>query len=125
MNYEKINARACLIASVFFGIVYVLFFYLFPYAKESMEYKNIDISELVDALKILCVGLFGLGVSFYKFGFKSLRTKIANIPPKLIKFLLTVFKILLYIASFLLSKTYIPVFEPKPKFIFLLFIFYF
>ncbi|WP_252722895.1 hypothetical protein [Treponema pedis] len=118
MDYEKINARACLIASVFFGIVYVLFFYLFPYAKENMKYKNIDFSELVYALKILYLGLFGLGVSFYKFSFKPLRTKIENMPSKFIKFLLAVFKILLYIASFLLSKTYISVFDPKPKYIF-------
>ena len=107
MNYEKVNAKACLIASVFLGIVYVLIFYFFPSAKESMKYKNIDFSELVHALKILYLCLFGLGVSFYKFSFKLLRTKIENIYPKLIKFLLMVFKILLYITSFLLSKTYI------------------
>ena len=118
MNYEKVNAKACLIASVFLGIVYVLIFYFFPSAKESMKYKNIDFSELVHALKILYLCLFGLGVSFYKFSFKLLRTKIENIYPKLIKFLLTVFKILLYITSFLLSKTYISIFDPKPKFIF-------
>lgn len=118
MNYEKVNAKTCFIISVFLGIVYVLIFYFFPSAKESMKYRNIDFSELVHVLKILYLGLFGLGLSFYKFGFKSLRTKIANMPPKLIKFLLTVFKILLYITSFLLSKTYISIFDPKPKFIF-------
>ena len=112
MNYEKVNAKACLIASVFLGIVYVLIFYFFPSAKENMKYKNIDFSELVHALKILYLCLFGLGVSFYKFSFKLLRTKIENIYPKL------VFKILLYITSFLLSKTYISIFDPKPKFIF-------
>ena len=107
MNYEKVNAKACLIASVFLGIVYVLIFYFFPSAKENMKYKNIDFSELVHALKILYLCLFGLGVCFYKFSFKFLRRKIENIYPKLIKFLLTVFKILLYITFFLLSKTYI------------------
>lgn len=118
MNYEKINAKACLIASVFLGIVYLLIFYFFPSAKASMKYKNVDFSELVRALKILYLGLFGLGISFYKFDFKFLRTKIANMSSKLIKFLLAAFKILLYITSFLLSKTYISVLDPKPKFIF-------
>ena len=35
-----------------------------------------DFSDLIDALKYLCISLFGLGISFYKFGFKSLRKRI-------------------------------------------------
>ncbi len=39
MNYEKVNAKACLISSVFMGIVYISIFCLFPSAQESMVHK--------------------------------------------------------------------------------------
>lgn len=118
MNYKKINVKLCLIASVLLGIAYVLFFYFFPSASESLVYNNVDFSNLIFAFKNVYIGLFGLGISFYKFEFKSLRSKIAEMPAKLVKFLLAVFKIALYVLSFLLSDTYIHVFDPKPRFIF-------
>lgn len=39
-------------------------------------------------------------------------------PAKLVKILLAVFKVVLYVLTFLLSDTYIHVFDPKPKVIF-------
>ena len=118
MNYKKVNVKLCLIASVLLGIAYVLFFYFFPSASESLVYNNVDFSNLIFVFKYSYVGLFGLGISFYRFDFKSLRAKIAGMPAKLVKILLAVFKAVLYVLTFLLSDTYIPVFDPKPKFIF-------
>ena len=100
------------------GLAYVLFFYFFPSASESLIYNNVDFSNLIFVFKYSYVGLFGLGISFYRFDFKSLRAKIASMPAKLVKILLAVFKVVLYVLTFLLSDTYIHVFDPKPKFIF-------